>query len=372
MRKYLLWLWLSGRRLLKKPLFLALLLALPLLTVCYTAAVKQSSGVISVVLAVEGTADELAVQVLDTLQTDGGLISYQVGDVQSAKLLVETGKADAAWIFPGNMSQRVAAFVNAGETGFVRVLQRQDNVLLRLSREKLSGALYECCAAPAYLRYLRQNAPQLAALSDEKLVGYMTWFRGNDSLFAFEQTDGSGIEPMGYLLSPLRGMLGILILLCALAAAMYFLEDRMVGMFQGVPASFAGFAEFGGQLAALLGVSAVAAACLAFCGSWAGLWRETAVTVLYVLSCASFGCLLRRICRKTEVLAGILPLVAAVALVICPVFVEISGLGFVRYLLPPGYYVRAVDSDFWLLLMPVYAGVCGIGCVTLDKLSKSK
>lgn len=372
MKRCLLWFWLCSKRLLKKPLFLVLLLALPALTLCYGLAVEDSGGVVSVVLAADGDADGFTGQVMEALKEDSGLIRFTCASQEEAAMLVETGKADAAWIFPQNLEEKIAAFLLDGATPAVQVLQREENVLLRLSREKLSGMLYGCCVEPVYLRYLRENVPQLNGMSDEQLMDYMDRFQGNDRLFAFEEMDGSPVELDGYLISPLRGMLGVLIQLCALAAAMYFLQDKGAGIYQRVPVSKLGAVEFWGQLAALWSVGLVAMLCLAACGAWTTAWREMAVAVLYMLCCGAFACLLRGLCRKAHVLAGLLPVIAVCMLVVCPVFVDIPGLGVLRYLLPPTYYIQAVYNEAALLWMPVYAGVCRLGCILLDSLTYKK
>lgn len=370
MRRFLLWFWLAGKRLLKKPLFLILLVLMPVMTALYIGSVAHSDGVVSVALAVEAGADDLTVQTVKKLAANNDLISFSFQSKEKARRLVETGEADAAWIFPKDLGDQMARFLADGNAPQVQVLQRQDTVLLRLSREILGGALFDCCAEPMYLRYLREHVPELAQLSDGQLVAYMSWFRGNERLFDFVQTDGSQVEATAYLISPLRGIFGVMILLCAMAAGMYFYQDLRSGMFQRVPESALGVVEFVSQLAALWGVTFAAVICVAVSGSWAGLGRELAAAALYLLCCAAFGCLLRRLCGKLSALAGLMPVLTVAALVVCPVFVDLPALRAVQYLLPPTYYIRAAYSDSALPLMAGYAFVCGMASVCLDALAK--
>ena len=53
MKKALLWLWMLTKRLYKKPTFLVILVLIPALVLCYSAAAKEESGMITVALASE-------------------------------------------------------------------------------------------------------------------------------------------------------------------------------------------------------------------------------------------------------------------------------------------------------------------------------
>ncbi len=361
------WFWLAWKRLLKKPLYLSLLVLMVVLTLCYHTAVQDDSGMVSVVLAIPDETDMLSRQIVEMLTSETGLIRYTQGTVENARLLVKAGKADAAWIFPENLAEKLTAFLENRTVPAVEVLQREETVLLRLSREKLSGALFTCCTEPVYLKYLREHAPQLEHLTDAQLVEYMERFHGNDQLFAFEQLNRMAPNAADYLRAPLRGLCGILILLCALSAALYFMQDQKAGLFQRFPVYSMTAVELGSQLAALWSTGLAAMLCLAVCGMWGAPWREILVTVLYLMCCAGFAMLLRRVCGKIPVLAGLLPVLTVATLVICPVFVQIPQLRPLQYLLPPTYYMQAVYSDRFLLLMIVYTAVSFLGCIPFRK-----
>lgn len=367
MRKIAWWFWLSGKRLLKKPFYLILLVLMIVLTLCYHTEAEESSGMVTVALAVPEETDLLVPQIMEQLDSESGWILYTQTTAEEARLLVTAGKADAAWIFPKDVSEKLAVFLDDRTSPVVEVVQREETVLLRLSRERLSGALYGCCAQPLYLQYLRQHVPQLDNLTDGQLAKYMEWFRGNDRLFALQWPDGTTAHTADYLHSPLRGLFGILLQMCALAAAMYFMQDQKSGLFQRFPISAMAAVELGSQLSALWGMGLTAMLCLAVCGMWVSAWREIVVTVLYLLCCAGFAMLLRRICGKIPVLAGLLPVLTVAMLVVCPVFVEIPQLQPLQYLLPPTYYMQAVSSDRFLLLLIVYTAVCFLGCIPLRR-----
>lgn len=368
MKKALRWFLMLSKRLYKKPTFVTLLLLLPILIFGYSAAAREDSGIVTIALAMEDSGDSLACGIVQELTAGSPLIRFISCETpERAETLVASGKADGAWIFPADTAGKISRFLT-DRSPIVRVVQREENAILRLAREKLNGTIYRCCAQPLYLDYIRQNAPGLASLSDEHLLHYFDGILGNEVLFQFSTVGGKQqTAPASYLLSPLRGLLAVMIVLCGMAAAMYFIQDVQSGTFSRIPKSAMPALELGCQAAALLSVGAVSLGSLALCGLWEAWGREIAVMLLYCLCTAAFCMLLRRLCGSMALMAGLLPVLAAGLLVVCPVFFDIAGLRLLQYLFPPTYYIQAIYSDRYLLLMPLYALVCFLGCLPFPK-----
>ncbi len=366
MKKGMRWLLLLTKRLYKTPMFLLLLALLVVITLLYSTAARQDSGMVTIALAAEDPGEPLASHVTKMLTSEGSLLHFiPCGTVEEAQKLVTTGKADGAWLFPADMTQKLSAFLVDFETPIVTVVQRQENTALRLAREVLNGAIYRCCAQPVYLNYIREYAPGLDAVSEEQLLGYFNQINGNENLFQFTTAGGSvSAEPTGYLLSPLRGLLGVLMIVCGLAAALSFGQDLRSGTFGRVPLGLLPLVELGCQAAALVSLGAASLISLAVCGLTVGIGRELAVTVLYCLCVGIFSMLLRRLLGE-RLLAGALPVLSVAMIAVCPVFFDISALGWVRYLLPPTYYIQAVYSDRALLGVVGYILACLLACLPL-------
>ncbi len=366
MKKALRWLLLLTKRLYKTPMFLVLLALLVALTLFYSAAARQDSGMVTVALAAENPTDPLACQIMQALTEESALLRFlPCATVEEAQELVTAGKADGGWLFPADMTGKLSAFLTDFDTPIVTVVQRQETTALRLAREVLSGALYRCCAQPVYLNYIREHAPGLDTVSEEQLLSYFHQITGNENLFQFTTASGGvSAEPVGYLLSPLRGLLGVLMTVCALAAALSFGQDRRNGTFGRVPLRLLPLVELGCQGAALVSLGTAALICLAVCGLGVGIGRELGVTALYCLCVAAFSMLLRRLLGE-RLLAGTLPVLAVAMIAVCPVFFDIPMLGWFRYLLPPTYYIQAVYSDRALLGMGGYILICLLACFPL-------
>lgn len=360
--KLLMWFWLLTKRLYKKLSFLAILLLIPALVLGYGAAAKGDSGMITVVLA-QKEDNPSAEALIQTLEDSSQLIHYEIcPDAQTAEELVRGGKADMAWIFEDDLDAKLQAFLSQPreKNAMVTVLLREDNVTLRLAREKLSGALYQALSPRIYISFVRENVPELANLSDEALLEYYNTHEIASELFAFDDTDSAmaSTQTVHYLTAPVRGLLAVVIALCGMATAMYYMQDTRRGTFAWVSTRALPAVELGCQLVSLVNVAAVVLLALALAGQTGSFLLELPAALLYCLCCAAFSMLLRRLCGSVRILATLLPLLVVVMLVLCPVFFDLGALRSFHYLLPPTYFIQAIYNTKYFLYMAVYTGIC--------------
>ena len=365
MKRMLVWLYLLTKRLYKKPVFLAILVLIPLLTVGYRAVTNQESGMITVALAQEGQ-DATAEKILQNLQGSSQVIRYRLCETaEEAELLVTTGKVDAAWIFPEDMEEKMTAFM-ADREPFVRVLQREENVAHRLTRERLSGQVYHELSRIFYRQFIRENFPQFDAVSDEELMADYDSYRMDGQLFTYESISGEATPDTHYLLSPIRGILAVLAVLTGLAAAMYHQKDRSLGTFSWLSQWRRPLAELAGQILAVGNVLLVALVTLVITGLAENIFLELAVLVLFTLCTAAFCMLLGSVLNSVKALGAALPILSVVMLLVCPVFLDLAQLRIFQLLLPPTYYITAIYNPQYLGYMAIYTTVC-IALYTLSE-----
>lgn len=332
MKKALLWLWMLTKRLYKKPTFLAILLLIPVLVLCYSASAREESGMLTVALASE----------------DGSLPLMEAGQLlrivectpEEAETLVRHGKADTAWIFRAGWAEGITRFAAEpkAENSFVRVLVREDSVLLKLSREKLSGDVYGLISRQVAIDFVRKNVPGLAEVSDETLLEYIEKTFAGSRLFDYGEAGQA--QPVHYLTAPLRGLLAVAVALCGMASAMYWQEDLRRGTFGWLSGVKRSLAELGCQLVALANVGAAALVALALSGTAAAPGREALNMAMLVLCVASGSAALRRLCGSTALLAVLLPPAVVILLVVCPVFFDLGALRPLQQLLPVTHYLN--------------------------------
>lgn len=355
-----LWGWLLTKRLYRKATFLLILLLIPALVLGYTAiTANEDSGMFRILLTQEGN-DPLANQIIADLQDSGQLLYMEVCESpEQAREQVRLGKADAAWIFMDDLQNRIENFLRHPyrSNAFITVVQQQDDAVLLLTREKLTGTVFAHLSRSIYLTALRSISPELAHVTDEELLAQYNATEISDNLFAFDEATGHAMEAH-YLTTPLRGLLGITVVLCAVAAAMYYIRDTELGTFSWVSLHRRTWVELGCQAVAVFQVTAVATICLLIAGLGVSVGRELLILILYTLCCATFAMLLRQLCGSVRMLGTVLPVLVTAMLVICPVFMDFGNWRLWQYLLPPTYYINAAYNSRYLWMMGLYSAVC--------------
>lgn len=367
-KKTFLWFWLLTKRLYKKPTFLAILVLIPLLVLGYSTVAKEDSGMVTIALA--GHGDLLTESIFDDLQESGQLIQYVVcKTAEEAQNMVRAGKADGAWIFPEDLQTCIDGFVkdSDGHGSFVRVIQREETVALMLARERLSGVLYPHIARSFYLRFLRKSYPELDSMTDEQLMEYYDGTELTDQLFSYDDASVERIQQVHYLMSPVRGLLAVVIVLGGMATAMYAIRDNGNGTFQWLPAKYKFLPELGGQMITAWNLGGAALLALAFVGMAIGLFAELTVLLLYGFCVATFCMLLRRLLGSIRGIGTAMPLLIVVMLLVCPVFFDFGVMRRVQFLLPPTYYINSANNPAYLGYMLCYSIVCLLISLVLDR-----
>lgn len=366
------WGLLLWKRLYKKWTFLLLLALIPVLVISYGMVAQEESGVTTIALATKGpTVDELTRIVWDDLQESSLILYIECADPEAAREMVRRGDADTAWIFEADLEERIYDFVakRAKSNAFVTVVEPENRVLLKLLREVLSGTVFPYCSETVYLRYIRENAPELDAVPEEQLLEYYRNSGFDDGLFIATDVEGNVLDAVeqSYLMTPVRGMLAVVVTLSGLATAMYYLRDEENGTFAWLPQRRKPWMELGCQLISIVNVLAVVLVSLAATGQTVALGRELLVAVLYALCVAAFAMMIRRLAGGIRGLGMVTPLLVVVMLVVCPVFFDLGMLRQMQLLLPPTYFVTAAYNGSYVWYMVLYTLLALLVCRVVDR-----
>lgn len=363
MKRLLKWFWLFNKRLYKKAAFLVILAIIPLLVLFLGIVSEQESGFIRIALCEQDGAQSMAAEICGELKNSSELIVFiQCGSAEEATRMVQTGRADAAWIFCENFQEKIQKYsrVDAVRDPVITVIEREESIPLRLSHEKLTSALYDRCSRVLYLDFIRTNLEQLDNVSDQELLENYDSFAANEELFAFETLESAGeVTSTGYLLAPVRGLLSVIVMLSGLAAALFYMQDEKSGTFSWVPLSKKPYTAFACQSIAVLNVSVVMLVALYVSGLGTSPVREVLALLLFAVSCTVFCMLLQQAVGSIKVLCSLIPLLAVLMIAACPIFFDLKMFKVFRLIFPPTYYIRAVYNDAYLLYMAIY-----ILCVT--------
>ena len=342
LRRFCLWYWLMTKRLLKKPSYLVLLLAVPVLTVALTVAAREDTGLITVALA-GGDNDPVAVSAKEQLLSTRGLLRCIRFDTpEEAIESVKGAQADAAWIFQDNAEEEVRKLItSSGSRGAVLVVEREETVFLRLAREELASVLYPAASRILFREHLAAISGEKPLPEDSVLEPYYRTLSADQQVLVFTYDDGQVQEPtMDFLTNPLRGLLSLLAVLAGLASCMFYYAEEDAESFLRIRGAAGRLLPMLCHICAMVPVALAGLVAMAVSGMLHSFGWELVLSALLCLSSAGFCEALRRICRKQEVLGALLPILMMVMLVLSPIFLHFKQFAILRSLLPSVYYLN--------------------------------
>ena len=362
------------KRLFKRYGFLFMLVLAPLLAAGVGRLSEESAGIATVALYLpEG--DEAAEEIAGRLLEGRGVLRYlSCGDGEEARLMVETGEADAAWVFAEDLSAQIEALAERRRVRpVVTVVERQDSVSLTLGREVLSAAIYPSFSYAVYESYVRDELG-FAAMTDEELRRVYDGVAVEGSLFQMvypDETSGE-TEDFTYVQAPLRGILAIWFTFVGLAAALYFMRDEERGVYGRIPVAGRLSASYAAGAVFLLDAGVVLLLSCKLAGVFTNWKREVASCAVFAVCVLAFVNLLRLLCCTPRRLGMVfLPLLAAM-LALCPVFLNLQYFRAGKLLLPPWYYLQSVHDNRYLYEMAVYTAVLVLASAVIQRVQSNR
>lgn len=344
------------KRLLKRYGFLFMLVLAPLLAAGVGRLSEEAAGIATVALYLpEG--DEAAEEIGGRLLDGRGVFRYlPCGGGEEARLMVETGEADAAWIFAEDLSAQIGELAGKRRVRpVVTVVERQDSVPLTLGREILSAAIYPSFSYAVYESYVRDELG-LDRMTDEELRRAYDSVAVEGSLFQMvypDETPGEA-EEFTYVQAPLRGILAIWFTFVGLAAALYFMRDEERGVYGRIPVTRRLSASYAAGAAFLLDAGLVLLLSCRLAGVFTNWKREAASCAVFAVCVLAFANLLRLLCRTPRRLGMVFLPLLAMMLALCPVFLNLQYFRAGKLLLPPWYYLQSIHNTRYLYEMALY------------------
>lgn len=352
------------KRLLKKYSFLVILAIVPVMAFGMFLAAGEESGVLHILLCREDERDDMAKQVMEELTGQKSILRYsEAASADIACLEVQSGAADAAWIFPEGFGESVDACISGGKVpeSLVRVVEREDTVFLQLAREKLYSALYPHVSYALFQNYITVDLAAGEEVSQAELKEEYEKTRVEGGIFRFSYrnaADATDTEAeTNYLLTPFRGLLALLVLLCGFAASLYFEQDKEEKLFVRMPLGRGMLFPYLYHLPAV--ADGAAAVLLTYYVTHIFLsWkREVPLMALYCAACIGFANLLRKICGTLQRLAACIPVFMLAMVALCPIFISLRQFRTVQYLFPPYYYLQSVHHTGYIKYFLLYIAV---------------
>lgn len=355
-KKLFLWYWMLTKRLFHKFSFVILLCCIPIMVLITNTAMTGESGVLTILLYAEDE-DSGAEDVINSLLEGESVILFKRAEtLDSALNEVKQHRADAVWCFENNFDERVENYAShSSEEPLVTVYEREDTVPLQLSGEKLFGSVYNTLSNKIYKNFVYTKIIDANHVSEEELQDYYRRTAIGDDIVELEkENSGANDAVSNYLMMPLRGILSLLVVLCGLAAAMYFLKDKADGKFDWMPSEKRIIPAFAQCLSATVpaAVSVLIAVCVT--GISVEIIHEIVSMGLFVVSSVGFCLLMCTVFPSSGKLGAAIPAILIAMLALSPVFFNMQMLRPLSIMLPTYHYLNSVYNAEYYLYTVVY------------------
>lgn len=351
----------------RKPECLLLLLSLPLLTVllshiskteerpieaaCYIPSVTAQmpdgieesdpdAGVQTSEIPV--SPDDALASLAEKLDMYDGLYTFRLyASEREVYDAVASGRTECGYIFPEDLYENL---LDDNYRELITTVASPSTTMLPVINETVYSFVFEDLALFSLEQYLANDSAvsgEYGVLYDNAVIEelFRKYMLG-DSAFHFEYEGNPKdyrLTTSSVLLSPIRGLLSVLMLLSAFTGAISYYrlaENRVFDTWK---------VRIGCTSIPVLCTIPIMLLCIRFAGLSAGIGKEIFFLLLYAAGCIVITLFLTLIIKKRVIFTSILPLLILACLVFTPVFIDISvflpALKPLSYLFLPYYYL---------------------------------
>lgn len=360
------WYILLNKRLLKRYSFILMLVLLPLLLFGLKSVSKEESGILHIALVLEENSyinNEIKKELTDK---ESIILIKEERSKDEALSMLKSGKFDAVWILPKNIEEKINKYLSKGDY-LIEVYEKENSTILNLAREKLYKAVNPFISYQVYEKYMHKllsynelNDGEKKAI-DTDLKKYYNKQDIDKNLLKFAYIDGDEYvekqDKKTYLLSPVRGLVAMWLVLCAMAVNIYFLQDEKSGLFVWIDRKSRWLFSLAYQFAIMFNLALFSALILWLMKMGEGGLRQLLAMGLLLVSAIAFTSLLRLVFRNMNILISLIPIMLLYLLISAPIFIDIGYKG-IQGLSPIYYYLNLVYDISYLLPYTLYTGVC--------------
>ena len=350
-----------------KPVFVVIMLLIPLLAAVFSGFSGQRGTTVTVCVYAD-RAEEGVNEVLESLKDDPGTLNVFFADSEEEAIrAVENREADGAWIFLPGFETNVRTFLDGLQEPVIRCIQREGSVYLSLGRERLYTMLFPYISRLIFASDMERLTGEKP--SAEEVGEYYKQNVKTSELVLFEDTEGRQLKEENFVAAPARGLLAVLVLCAGMAAAILYAEDRERGVYDLCPSRAL---VFSGIFVPVFDLSAVSYAAILLLGQAKDPLAEACAMLLYAFACACLCLLLSEILRKPLYLgAALLPLIL-MTIAFTPIFFSADTPRALSFCFPTYHFLMTASNGRSFLYLAVYAFVCLSAALALAALNRRR
>ncbi len=370
MKKGLTWFLLFQKRILKKPMFQATLILIPIILILLTSFQHGDASLIKVALY-KGNGDLSSLIAEHMLDRNNSVIQfYECDSEEKVRQDVIRGKAECGYLIPDNLEEKITS-----NNSLITVLNKDSSISTMVINELLCGEMFSHNSYKIFEEFMLEHHPDILSSSKERsdLKDMFEKYRSPQMMFSFQYIDGqenvllNHDSNANYYMMPVRGILSVLILVAAMGGVLMLSKDDKKGTWQWIKLHNRPLFHYVYLIMTIFIVCLVSLIAIFFTGLNTYFILEIFLMICYAILIAGFCNLLRVLIPNTYVLCSVIPILVLISLVISPVFIDlrrmIPEINILRLLIPSNYYLYAIygiDMQFKLLLSGIVFSASGI------------
>lgn len=372
MRKYLFWLYLMMKRMIKKPAYLLLLIALPILSAAMIGLEQSGNDSASITVGIlfekEGEAEipqdnaEWNQRFFSFLSEQDSVMRFQLYE-KSASLLrdIEKGELDCGVVVPMDIRKRLMTDMWQRS---LTIYKTSSTSVTEIVKERIAAAVFTFYSEESYVNYVEssnifrettENGVRDAEISEFAKEAYETHLT-DGSTFAFqyhgESYDSNAEEQAADTANPrfrLKGVFAVCIFLSGLCGLLTDWNDRRERRFVRMAPEWVTTAV--NIWIPTIYTSAISLLSLLPAGQLTGtgggifaeIGKELCHLIFYQFLIVVYCSIIRVIIRKQEQLAAAIPILTLASIVCCPVWIRLAAylpvFHVLEKLFPVTYYL---------------------------------
>lgn len=361
MKQYEIWLRLLMKRLLKQPVFIGLLILIPVMGYAVNALEQGgSSGAVVAICVEESRWSEQIVAKLQSLSADNtagsSVLQYHFydSDMETERAVLKS-EADCGFVIPEDIAERV---MEEDWHNSILVYETDSSSITGMAKERIAGVLFKLYSEECYEAYMEETVQREDFITDyeaEEIVAFagqayethlidgstfsFVYERLGEPL-AVENSDINANDQAGQEKSdrnvindtsvfPVKGVFAVLIFISGMCGMLEYEKDKKEKRFLRLAPNWMTYIvniwipTLYTSLAVLVCLWITDAMQL---GVWSpGMWgKQIASLILYQGIIVLYCCILRVLLRRQETIAVAIPILTLGSLVCAPVFVKLS------------------------------------------------
>ena len=347
------------KRLLKKKSYIAMLLVVPLMAFLLRSMSSADAGLLTIGVYAPGE-DYSSIWLKNNLTENPGSLRFVMYDSEQQLVKdVERQQLQEGWICPEDLDGTIADMADKSNTkSKIQIVIRESGLTHMLAREVICSRVYPLIARQMALNYVSENVydsnptdPQAKRILDT----YDNYgINGNLFEMGYLDEDGPVEDDTNYLMMPFRGILALWLLLLAVAASMYYLEDEKNGLFIWWKTSFPLVRDLLYYFVIMFIPSIIVLVGLAYAGVFTSLFREVIGIILYDFTLIFLAIILREILSSIKGLGIIMPVLIMACAILSPVFIDFKEGRQLQKICPTFHYLYCIHDQYYVKSLLLY------------------